>query len=50
MLRGLGLIMQPEVLLAEQIRDGRLVPVLTRCVSAARPVHIVYAPDRRQLP
>jgi len=42
--------MQPEVLLAEEIREGRLVPVLTRCVPAARPVHIVYAPDWRQLP
>lgn len=49
-LRGLGLIMQPEVLLAEEIREGRLVPVLTRCVPAPRPVHLVYAPDRRQLP
>ena len=49
-LRGLGLIMQPEVLLAEEIREGRLVPVLTHCVPAPRPVHIVYAPDRRQLP
>ena len=49
-LRGLGLIMQPEVLLAEEIREGRLVPVLTHCVPAPRPVHMVYAPDRRQLP
>jgi DNA-binding transcriptional LysR family regulator len=49
-LRGLGLIMQPEVLLAEEIREGRLVPVLAHCVPAPRPVHLVYAPDRRQLP
>lgn len=49
-LRGLGLIMQPEVLLAQEIKEGRLVPVLTHCVPAPRPVHIVYAPDRRQLP
>lgn len=49
-LRGLGLIMQPEVLLAQEIKEGRLVPVLTHCVPAPRPVHLVYAPDRRQLP
>lgn len=49
-LRGLGLVMQPEVLLAEDLAAGRLVHVLERCAPAPRPVHLVYAPDRRQLP
>lgn len=49
-LRGLGLIMQPEVLLADDLASGALVPVLQACLPAPRPVHLVYAPDRRQLP
>ncbi|MEX8193391.1 LysR family transcriptional regulator [Comamonas guangdongensis] len=49
-LRGLGLIMQPEVLLADDIAAGRLVPVLEDSVPLPRPVHLVYLPDRRQLP
>lgn len=48
--RGLGLIMQPEVLLADDIAAGRLVPVLQDCVPLPRPVHLVYPPDRRPLP
>ena len=49
-LRGLGLIMQPEVLLADDLAKGALTPVLQHCLPAPRPVHLVYAPDRRQLP
>ncbi|MCV2369064.1 LysR family transcriptional regulator [Roseateles oligotrophus] len=49
-LQGLGLIMQPEVLLAEDLRQGLLLPLLTDYLPAARPVHLVYAADRRQLP
>ena len=49
-LRGLGLIMQPEVLLADDLASGALVPVMQACLPAQRDVHLVYAPDRRQLP
>ena len=49
-LQGLGLVMQPEVLLADDLASGRLVAVLPDCVPLPRPVHLVYAPDRRQLP
>ncbi|OGA60932.1 MAG: LysR family transcriptional regulator [Burkholderiales bacterium RIFCSPHIGHO2_01_FULL_64_960] len=49
-LRGLGLIMQPEVLLADDLVSGALVPVMQACLPAPRPVQLVYAPDRRQLP
>ena len=49
-LRGLGLIMQPEVLLADDLASGVLVPVMQHCLPVPRPVHLVYAPDRRQLP
>jgi DNA-binding transcriptional LysR family regulator len=49
-LDGLGLVMQPEVLLADDIAAGRLAPVLTDCLPPERPVHLVYTSDRRQLP
>ncbi|MBI5256714.1 MAG: LysR family transcriptional regulator [Burkholderiales bacterium] len=49
-LEGLGLVMQPEVLLAADLASGRLVPLLQDCLPPARPVHLVYAADRRQLP
>lgn len=48
--QGLGLVMQPEVLLAEDIAAGRLLPVLQSCTPTLRPVHLVYCPDRQQLP
>lgn len=47
---GLGLIMQPEVLLADDLASGALVPVMQHCLPVPRPVQLVYAPDRRQLP
>ena len=49
-LRGVGLVMQPEVLLADDLASGALVPVMQHCLPVPRPVHLVYAPDRRQLP
>ena len=49
-LRGLGLVMQPEVLLADDLARGALLPVMQHCLPLPRPVHLVYAPDRRQLP
>lgn len=49
-LAGLGLVMQPEVLLADDLASGQLVAVLQHCSPPARPVHLVYAPDRRRLP
>lgn len=49
-LRGAGLILQPEVLLAEDIHAGRLVRVLDDFLPEPRPVHLLYAGDRRPLP
>ncbi|WP_394791403.1 LysR family transcriptional regulator [Rhodoferax sp.] len=49
-LQGLGLVLQPAVLLADDLASGRLVEVLQDCAPTPRPVHLVYAPDRRQLP
>lgn len=49
-LRGAGLLLQPEVLLADDLGAGRLRPVLQQYVPAARPVHLVYLPDFRPRP
>ncbi|MEK8034685.1 LysR family transcriptional regulator [Ideonella sp. DXS29W] len=49
-LAGLGLVMQPEVLLAEDLAAGHLVPVLHHCLPEPRAVNLVYASDRRPLP
>jgi DNA-binding transcriptional LysR family regulator len=49
-LRGLGLVMQPEVLLADDLAAGRLVAVLPECAPLPRQVHLLYRADGRQLP
>jgi len=49
-LSGLGIMMQPEVLIADDLREGRLVPLLSGFQPVARPVHIVTFSDRQQLP
>ncbi|OWQ83060.1 LysR family transcriptional regulator [Roseateles aquatilis] len=49
-LRGLGLVLQPEVLLADDLAAGRLRAVLPDCVPPERPVHLIYPPDRQRLP
>lgn len=46
-LEGIGIIMQPESLVAEDIAAGRLVCVLSRYEPAPRATHVVYLPDRR---
>ncbi len=49
-LRGFGLIMQPELLLREDIQAGRLVPVLVDVLAPTMPVHVLFHKDRQQLP
>jgi len=49
-LAGAGLILQPAVLLAEDIAAGRLQPVLEAYLPEPRPLHLVYLPDRRPRP
>lgn len=49
-LRGLGIIQQPSVLLADDLRSGRLVRVLPEHHLPTRPVHLIYLPDRRPTP
>ena len=49
-LAGAGLVLQPTALLGEDIAAGRLVTVLDEHVPAARPMHLIYLPDRRPRP
>lgn len=49
-LAGAGLILQPAVLLAEDVAAGRLQPVLADYLPEPRPLHLVYLPDRRPRP
>lgn len=47
-LQGLGVILQPEVLLAEDIAAGRLVTLMNGYQSPSRPMHILTPPGRRR--
>jgi DNA-binding transcriptional LysR family regulator len=49
-LQGFGIVMQPEVLIAEDVAAGRLVSLLAEHLPAARAVHLVYARDRLATP
>ena len=49
-LRGFGIVMQAEIMLAQDIAAGRLIPVLHDYVPAARPMHLVYSRDRQPTP
>jgi DNA-binding transcriptional LysR family regulator len=44
---GAGLVLQPEVMLADDIAAGRLVQVLPEWQPTPSPMYLVYAPDRR---
>lgn len=45
-LEGMGIILQPEVLVADDLRAGHLQMVLPGYVAPALPVHLVTAPGR----
>lgn len=49
-LNGMGIVMQPELLLSEDMAAGRLVRVLPGHAPPARPIHLLFAPDRRMTP
>lgn len=46
-LRDAGIVLQPEVLLADDLASGQLVQVLPEWAPPAIPMHLLYAPDRR---
>ena len=42
--------MQPEILLAEDLQHGRLLPLMSEFQPLAKPVHILTFTNRQQLP
>lgn len=49
-LAGFGLVMQAEIVLAEEIARGRLVQVLPDYVPPPKPLHLIYPRDRQSTP
>ena len=49
-LAGLGIIMQPEILVGDDVAQGQLVRILADYELPSRPMHIVYLADRRPTP
>ena len=49
-LAGVGIVLQPEVLLADDVREKRLVTVLPTWKPAPRPLHLLYVRDRQATP
>lgn len=47
---GAGLLLQPEVLLAEDLANGRLVRILQNYTPEQRPIHLLWRQDLRPLP
>ena len=44
-LAGVGLLLQPRILVAEELAAGRLIPVLTDWQSGSRPIHLLWRQD-----
>lgn len=49
-LSGIGLIMQPEILLRDDIQSGRLIRVLPEYQLSSRPMNMLYLADRYRSP
>jgi DNA-binding transcriptional LysR family regulator len=49
-LSGMGILLQPLELVRESIAEGRLVELLPGYRVPARPMHVLYSPDRRLTP
>lgn len=49
-LQGLGIVLQPMILLEADVRAGRLVRLLPDYELPSRPMHVVYLPDRYRSP
>ena len=49
-LAGFGMVMQPDVLLVEDVTAGRLVEILKDFWPTPLPMHLVYPRDRQAVP
>ena len=47
---GMGIVMLPDALLRDDLREGRLVPLLGTYKLPSRPMNLLYAQDRYRLP
>ncbi|MOA40208.1 DNA-binding transcriptional activator GcvA [compost metagenome] len=47
---GMGIVMLPDALVEQDLREGRLVKVIADFQPPSRPMHLLYAPDRYRLP
>lgn len=47
---GMGVVLQPCELVREDLEAGRLVELLLDYPVPTRPLHVLYAPDRRMTP
>ncbi|HNQ04632.1 MAG TPA: LysR family transcriptional regulator [Thiobacillaceae bacterium] len=49
-LAGMGILLQPQDVVQAALDDGRLVRLLPEYEAPSRPMHLLYAPDRRITP
>jgi DNA-binding transcriptional LysR family regulator len=49
-LAGFGMVIQPDVLLVEDVTAGRLVEILKDFWPTPLPMHLVYPRDRQAVP
>ncbi|MBV4456805.1 LysR family transcriptional regulator [Pseudomonas sp. COR58] len=47
---GMGIVMLPDALVEQDLRDGRLITVMPDYQPPNRPMHLLYAQDRYRLP
>jgi DNA-binding transcriptional LysR family regulator len=47
---GFGLVMQAEIVLAEEVANGRLIPVLNEFIPTPKPMHLIYPRNRQSTP
>lgn len=49
-LAGMGIVMLPDALVEQDLREGKLVKVIPDYHAPSRPMHLLYAQDRYRLP
>lgn len=47
---GMGIVMLPDALVEQDLREGKLVKVIPDYHAPSRPMHLLYAQDRYRLP
>nr|WP_314861395.1 LysR family transcriptional regulator [uncultured Undibacterium sp.] len=47
---GFGIMMQAEIVLADEIKRGHLVPILQEFIPEPKPMHLIYPRDRQPTP